>query len=511
MLPNDGALAPNPVDIRIQNLHEKMDRSVSAGNADQISAALDEEEALMADESMDPFSRASLCYSLATGYSDHARVSKQVRVEASIEKEMYYFQLCFDLLREHFLDEDDPGIEQLRPYINGLRLTLHTNYATTLKGVGRIIEAIFHYKKALSIYDEFSMALGGLGTACFVYASMQYDPSYRDPINKEGICCIQQALTRRDEMPPGADLFFEQQLNMLDKEYVAFLRKLQINQYPALLGSGTAEKKYRSWVLDYGFFLNAYNDMRSLESIINEDIIHLPSMFFKLTGKPDFKYHGLFNCIKQEYVSARFFLYETYYTNFKPHFSDKQTHILDTLDHPTYSLRIEKLKLVFRMAYSIFDKIAFFIFDYYELDMKEWDVSFRKIWKYLKTRSGFDIDVNFALRGLYWISKAISDKDSSSINPRALKVTLLRNALEHKYVKVYNDVFEAQANGDGLTEYVSEQYLEDATMDLLRTAREAIMLLSYAVHITELEKKQKHGDTPRPTISLDLVPDKWKI
>ena len=83
--------------------------------------------------------------------------------------------------------------------------------------------------------------------------------------------------------------------------------------------------------------------------------------------------------MKQEFASARWLLFEgTTYD--APHFSEKDTKLHDTLDDPRYSLSIEKTKLAFRSAYSLLDKIAFFLNDYLKLGVPLGAVSFRSIW-----------------------------------------------------------------------------------------------------------------------------------
>jgi LA2681-like HEPN len=41
--------------------------------------------------------------------------------------------------------------------------------------------------------------------------------------------------------------------------------------------------------------------------------------------------------------------------------------LYNTLDYPTYSVAIEKVKAAYRLAYSLFDKIAFFLNAYLDL------------------------------------------------------------------------------------------------------------------------------------------------
>lgn len=87
-------------------------------------------------------------------------------------------------------------------------------------------------------------------------------------------------------------------------------------------------------------FLNTLNDAFPY-SISAHDILHLPNIITKIDEGP--RFHGLFNQIKQEYVSARFMIFDA--ISFQgSHFSDRDVHLVNTLDYPVYGISIEKLK-----------------------------------------------------------------------------------------------------------------------------------------------------------------------
>ena len=50
------------------------------------------------------------------------------------------------------------------------------------------------------------------------------------------------------------------------------------------------------------------------------------------------------------------------------------------LEKTACDLSDEKLKIAFRMAYSLFDKIAFFLKKYFRLPVSEQRVNFRTLW-----------------------------------------------------------------------------------------------------------------------------------
>jgi len=120
------------------------------------------------------------------------------------------------------------------------------------------------------------------------------------------------------------------------------------------------EGVYRKWVLDNNLFLNPLNDLRK-EPLAATDPFHLPNIVTSINTGP--KYQGMYNQMKQEFVSARFMLYEGI-TSQGTHFSDKDVLLINTWDYPAYSINIEKIKFAYRVAFSLFDKTAFFLNEY---------------------------------------------------------------------------------------------------------------------------------------------------
>lgn len=84
---------------------------------------------------------------------------------------------------------------------------------------------------------------------------------------------------------------------------------------------------------------------------------------------------------------------------------------------------------------------------------------------------------NYILNALRWIGKDFYNKLMDSPNPYAKKTCTIRNALEHKYTKVYWDLFYDRINGeiDNLAFYISEAELIGETMKLLHIIREIII------------------------------------
>ncbi|MEH6952047.1 LA2681 family HEPN domain-containing protein [Nitrobacter sp. NHB1] len=146
------------------------------------------------------------------------------------------------------------------------------------------------------------------------------------------------------------------------------IRELQDFGVPPL-GKSKAERKYRQWCLDRRLLLNPLNDLGPQARAACDDLV-LPPISERFDERPGIvtppPVIGFFNQMKQEYVSARFMLYEGL-CDTKLHFSDRGVRLFDTLDYPMHSLAIERVRTAYRIAYSLLDKVAFLVDHYWKL------------------------------------------------------------------------------------------------------------------------------------------------
>ena len=81
--------------------------------------------------------------------------------------------------------------------------------------------------------------------------------------------------------------------------------------------------------------------------------------------KKQLEFIGLFNQIKQEYNLARYLWYSVSTDTHIPGFPDQELDLLDTGDYADHSLKESLLRTAFKSAYSLFDRIGFFINQYW--------------------------------------------------------------------------------------------------------------------------------------------------
>jgi hypothetical protein len=473
------------------------------------------EEAKQVVSTADFATQTRMYYSIGTAYGDLANMVSVDEREEMQNNQLYYLRKCISQIEAKELNQPE-----YVPYILGIKLNLYTNYGNALDHMGRKIAAIEQYKKVLGINPDFGMALGNIGITYRHYGMLVYDKSHRDYLHHFAFHYLCAGCEARDpSVYPGAREFFVQSRDGYHPEYIKHVLVPPLD-IPQCTFDDEAEHQYRYWALQNGLFLNPLNDLPIAEPYFAVDSLQLPDMLAKLEDKPIF--HGMFNQFKQEYIYARYEYYCSLEIPEEPHFADKDTQLLNFADYPQYSIRLERLKCSFRTLYSLLDKIAYFINSYFGLGIKERDVSFHNIWlKEKKGRYGYKYKrtlnhhENFAISSIYWISKDFYKKIGDSPNPQAKRISEIRNALEHKYVKIYWDLLSNVKDReiDNLALYLSESELMDETLGLLKLIREVLICLSLAVKIEEDKKREAMTETDRvlPQIEIMEYNDEWKL
>jgi len=500
----------DPFSDTVKKMSQQFDNATINRDTKQLYDLIYEATELVNNE--DTASQSQLYYSIATVYGDINNINGTSDGEL-IKKQLYYFRKSIELIKAEELTDS-----RYLPYVNALKLNLYTNYGNTLDHCGRKIAAIEQYRKALSIRDTFGMALGNLGIAYRHYGMLVYDPAHRDYFHHFAYNLLNRAMKIEDPNTHNdAKMIFKRNIDGYDTEYIKHVLSVPLD-IPQYSYCKQDELEYRRWALENSLFLNPLNDLPVYEFCFAADVLHLPSIITKIDYKPVF--HGMFNQFKQEYIFARYQYYRSLQEHEVVHFADKDTYLLNFPDYPQYSIRIEMLKSAFKTLYSLLDKVAYFMNSYFKLGIKERDVSFHSIWNCEKRgKNGYKYEnilnpnENFSLASIYWISKDFYEKFIDSPNPQAQRIRNIRNALEHKYVKVIWGLSPDRTTGDidDLAFYVPEVELSTETFRLLKLIREIIICLSLAVGIEEENRKHKL-DPSKVVMPITLMDydDEWK-
>ena len=281
----------------------------------------------------------------------------------------------------------------------------------------------------------------------------------------------------------------EQRLNMLDKRFIEkFLKEdLQLQEIDY---KTKKEKKYRNCMQIFRLFLNPCVDILSSTYFDNDNLI-LP--FEKEAGDKEKELIGLFNQIKTEYVYSRYMWYESSILEI-PQYSiaEKQIEIVNIEDNAIFKFREFVLRNAFKSLYSIFDKIALFLNEYFSVGLKGSQISFKNIWKqelkdmngnvYLKVNNSLKEKLdNIGIRALYWLQKDLAEDEKSNItNPNSIKLFKMRNDMEHNALRTIKNLKKRKLRNT-FTQYIFEEQIEDKTYKLMKLLREAIIYLTIAI------------------------------
>ncbi|WP_245946546.1 LA2681 family HEPN domain-containing protein [Paenibacillus cellulosilyticus] len=475
--------------------------------------------------------RAILAYHGATSYANYIAIvhngvmqySEENNNEADFEFCIYLYRRSLEYFRAFREDGDlwDKADDEDIQYYSSYLQMLYVNYANDLNRCGRLLQSISQLKHGVA--SRFSMAVGNMATKLITYAQYDYDIGHSRIFFNEAYQLLRETL--EGALHEDAKLVFLRQKVWLEENFPEDFLREPYNFEDISLGETSEEKNYRMWCLENTLFLNTLNDA-FYYSLVAHDCIHLPDIVTDI--HVGFKFHGLFNQLKQEYVSARFMIYDGLH-NRGGHYSDRDVFMYNTLDYPIYGLNIEMVKCAFRSLYSLFDRIAFFINDYFELGIKGRDVSYKSIWERRKGGKGgyeYALDLkkamsgadtyNLPLIGLYWLFKDVGKKEIKHdyLEPAIKQIVDIRHALEHRYFKLHDSMFvpcEEPALSDTLAKSVDIDVFKNTCMQLLRYSREAIILLVLAVHREErLRNEQRDIDKFVAPMFLDKFEDAWK-
>lgn len=383
-----------------------------------------------------------------------------------------------------------------------------TNHANLLNLVGRSIDAIAVWDAALKIIPGFAMARGNRGYGLKGYAGMMVDNRERAILAMHAFDGFRSTMADDalyDSIDPKAALacFADQAKELAGAVNIDAVRAMQ-DLDRGDEGRSKTERAYRRWCLEHRLFLCSLNDLGPHLAAATDNLMLPP-----LTEELNDRSHGhlpppiigFFSQMKQEYVSARFTLFEGI-SSTRVHFSDRGVLLTDTLDYPLYSLASERVRMAFRIAYSLLDKVAFLVNRYWALGKVPDRISFKNVWMVenkARLLPQFEKRDNLPLCGLFWLSKELFDDQLKQITAAdARELHGIRNALEHTYLRVNEGwakpfmINGTSKNGFGIA--IGSDELEAKAIRVMQMARSALFYVSFAIGVEERKKKLENPD-----------------
>lgn len=372
---------------------------------------------------------------------------------------------------------------------------IRTNLANRLNNLGRPVAATEHWLAALQTTPRFAKAHANRAQALAFYAGTLYDSGHERLLLDAALTSFGEALDEDAVWESGDRASVAPDLVTRSAQIAAYLqragyeRDVDLNRWP--LGSTKQERQYRAWCLKERLFLNPLNDAYT-DAVAATDVLHLPDHKYDIEEEPRFP--AYFNLMKQEYVSARYRLFSAIHSE-EPAFVMRDVLILDSGDGQSMGHYTEDLRSSFRSSYALFDKIAVFLNDYFQVGLPPRDVTFRRIWSEKSSgltyaiRPAFDNCPNWPLRGLFFLSKDLFDTEFLDVaEPDARDLARLRQQLEHRFLSFQDSLTHESTETH---RFISIEEFTKKTLRLLKMAREALIYVSLAMHREETLRGQK--------------------
>ncbi|WP_040363698.1 LA2681 family HEPN domain-containing protein [Commensalibacter intestini] len=426
-----------------------------------------------------------------------------------------------------------------------------TNTGRAFDKIGRFIEAIECYEQAILCVPTFAMALYYRGRSLFKLANwLALNPEInynKTPFNflyieaKKSFNRAFQKGTVWETHPDNIDTLRKEyyeyilphihQIGTLEaiKSYklcfVYFFNKLvggvvyKLN-FMGFLKDSAEKVAYKKWSLKEHLYLDPIN-LVSVYDIGRTDYLSFPPYSYR-QGEEQPEFFNWFRLLKQEYIAARYLLFQSIQLKDKEHFADENSDLFPSNEAElkrsdnsgeirqndfSFGLTTSLMKSSFSKAYSIFDKIAEFIFAFWELEVKNKKgevirnpmISIGSIWyNNLDSKQGVNIKLinkdNWFLKGLYHLSYDLVGKEipKAYILPEFKRLHEIRNKLEHSGVMITKEI--NTSSSQRLMTISLEEFVEH-NLSLLRLVRNALFYLSLAAGLDQWNYENRINNT----------------
>lgn len=336
-----------------------------------------------------------------------------------------------------------------------LKSCIETNLANNLSSQGRALCAIPFYDSAIKTGNPIAF-VSKANNEIFIANSL-YDQghsiyhlrcAYSNIIEAENLMHLMHP-SQRESVAEGS------LLKKFSKWYQDKSEDFDFNDEFELDDINRKEREYLSWVADEKFFLNDLNDILSGD-LVKQDVLSLPSFVAPinqtLSLSEGLAYHGNFDELKNDFCYARYLLFVGLsIPEDTDHFYNETYSHVDDFSYSINNLKTSHYKSSFRIFYSLLDKIAYFIYRFFDLGSIDNDgrVSFINIFvktsgKTAKPNKALESSKNHFIHALFFILKDVRELKSYTdiskwVDPDVASYDEIRNAMEHRSLKIVDD------------------------------------------------------------------------
>lgn len=427
---------------------------------------------------------------------------------------LYILGNCYQVLYKHremewYSDDLSKAVIAFRKSLNIINKSMEpskenlyfkscveTNLANSLSAQGRTLCCIPLWDRAINQNNPIAMISKAQNE--LYLANVLYDPGHQEYHLFVAYKLIVQGLKYKSYLYEEQQVAFHEDGNLM-----RFKHWFEINFTESSFNEfeqqsydfdSRKQKCYLAWCGENKLFINDLNDVLCSE-VVYQDIITLPDFSYELNQSLSMHealmYHGNFDELKNDYCYARYLYYTALNipqdTN---HFFNGTYPHVDDMSYSLTNLKANHYKSSFRTLYSLFDKISYFLHRFLELnDIKDDNkISFDAIFRDISKKKSWvphprlKMSKNQFIHALFYILKDIRDvKDATPttcwIDPDAKSFSDIRNAIEHRSLKIIDDFGYTLTQSDNertstqLKEYITEK--EQCELELKKMYHES--------------------------------------
>lgn len=360
-------------------------------------------------------------YNIGSFYSEYYQLQNLSKVIFRKEDE-YYLPIYYYLKAIKLYEDNKNTIDKDINFIQETIIRLYVNIGNEFSNQFRTINALLYFRKALEIDNNFNMAVGN-----FALCIEHHSPLVGLAKDKYSLVfnLIYELYDMVDiaNIESGEQLFLSKKVKYKNKQedYIRAMfwgKDTNYDPYAFFTETYCNSDDFEYWCVKNILYLNYINDLGVYEEAKFDISLFEMNDELKLSESQLYIINQLF----EMFSFQRKKLYECKKLNSNEVFIE--------------------LTLIFQSLYSYFDKVAFFIYKYFNLKGKERDVNINSIWLMN------DVDGNSLLKyenqylyNIFWLRKEYrekpkSDKGDININellsPDAQDYSFIRNTIEHK-------------------------------------------------------------------------------
>lgn len=445
------------------------------------------ENSLQNVDLLDEKDQLNLQYNLSNGYGTQAELLQSMGND-ELSQEAFKNQKAY--LQKILLKKDKIDSELLVKVIN--------NYANCLDHLGRTVEAVDQYYDCLMIDPDHAVAMGNCSHA--LQRLFNISTKRNDKLLYESWRLLNKAVQLKDEVIDLAGVHLWDCYSNCLKNLESYISSLNPNGVKAL----------ENWIIEHDQHHTSWKPPLWLQKIQEDrlllsvnpifsncreeyrDEIIFESMITPLTEEEDRRFKTLchtFNNIKEDFATARYLYYQSQSQSPELVQVSSITSYINTLDFSDFGIRSGFLKTSLRLSADLLDKCAVFLTGYLQLPHPEDQVTFGNVWyQKRKHKQGLLEEIKTRLTANQFLSALYDLQRDLFANSYPFPFKTLRNNSTHKRM-----VLSWYGSLDEEIENCGLEIFQEATFQLLRMAKAAIIYLVGLIMLEEQQKPKNHS------------------